>query len=155
MYNFFGKIWNWLGDQKNHNALVAILMIVVPISVLFLGIYFENRMRIIESNIEELFGRQITETFTYEDIKRFNPAISKMEDEKIDHIEIVLKHKPVLNSVTLWLGGIIQNPTEYTLNNKTINIKLTPPIEVEYFESIQEYLDKISVVVYTKTSFSE
>ncbi len=145
------NLWNWMGEQKNHNALVVILMITVPIFVLLGGVYFETQISQIKSSIEELYNRQVVESFSYEDIKMFNPNIEAKGPEDIGSIEIILKDKPIPNSITFWFGGMIQNPIEYTVNNKSIDLKLYPAIGPEYFEGLQEHLGDVVVIMYTKS----
>ncbi len=67
------KIWPWLGDQKNHNALMFIMTFIAVIVALP---YFSNQINnveikvdSIETSLKEIYGRQMRETFTYSQIK--------------------------------------------------------------------------------------
>jgi len=143
------RLWKWAGLQENHNALVIILMILVPISVVAAGFYFESQLNNIRSDVEELFNRQIVEAFTHEDIELFNFYTDK---QGVRQLEVILEYEPVANSVSLWFGGNLQSPIGYTTSKNIVTLEIDKDFSLfEYTKAFGENVsEEVLVVSYTK-----
>ena len=107
----------------------------------------ETKVTKIETSIEELLDRYILEVFKYEDIeKNFHKG------EKINYLKITLKHKPVKNSVMVWFGDSLTNPTNYTIDDSDIIIDLVEWMDLDVIKNISENSNNIIVISYIKIS---
>jgi len=142
---YISTSWSWLGKQENHNAL----MVFVPLVLSAAGIYFQFQIVDIRSSVEELFERQVVETFTKEDIETFHRYT---DDRGRRKLEIVLDNKPIPESVNFWFGGFLQSPAEYEAAGNTITVEIMEEDDfLSYLEGFTENISPAVIVIsYTK-----
>ncbi|OGZ53123.1 MAG: hypothetical protein A3B25_03230 [Candidatus Ryanbacteria bacterium RIFCSPLOWO2_01_FULL_48_26] len=116
------KFWNWLGEEKNHNALTIILAFI---AVVFAFPFFSkqiNNIQVkidsIEQSIKNLYQRYALETFCPSDLK------NSYKPENGQYIvQLNLKNKPVHNSVSIWEGAFVISPSYFTVEGNKISLE--------------------------------
>lgn len=145
--NQLKKIWSWIGTQENHNALVITLALFGLIIALP---YFSKQINNIQvkvdsldASVQEMYSRNTIEKFSFDNIN-FNKG------EKSNNLEIILKNKPIGNSVMLWFFDQLTNPTNYKVENAKIRLDVMSDVDEEYLKSMSEQNSNIIIVSYIK-----
>ncbi len=124
-----------MGRQENHNACIIIIAVF---ALIFAFPYFSHQINnvqvqinSIESDLEELYRRNVVEEFSFEYLSNFEFRAM----ETMNQLKIILKDEPIKNSVMLWFGDQLTNPTNYHVEGKTINLDMTRIIDMEYMKN--------------------
>jgi len=146
MKNWPSKLWNWLGNQTTHNVLTVVLAAIA----IYFGSQKINNIQItidsIASDIQELYNRNVVEKFSFDDIEKFQ----FQKGEKTNSLKIVLRNKPIENSVMVWFGDQLTNPTNYNVKDSIVDLSLASYIDLELIKSLGDQDPNIIVISYTK-----
>jgi len=127
-------------SMSNYIAIAILVMFIIwpSIQEANLGNFgikkLEKELTDVKSTIDNIFDRLVREHWSIEDFLQFN--VEKIGEYY--NYEINLKYKPVKNSVELWIGEDLMNPTHYTVKAEEKKIIFRHIGDMDYLKATLE-----------------